>query len=505
MFKNYFIIVLLTLALAVNAIEELQLIGTINYPVTESQEASFAEWRLIKGVYPASDINNDGYSDFVYPLIDGYSYELGIWYGGQTINPNPDLTLQVQQNIPINTDIGYSSDLNNDGYVDLIRNTALPLHSSVSLYHGPFFDDLTIDHTHSFSASERYDLYQPGDINGDGVDDLIAYYDYTYDSLGHVWIMFGNSSENYTTDMDIYGFIDYEDYHNCYHVGKNVFSGDVNGDGVNDLFYSKLTNNITEYKLLPGGNTLGSVTLDFDSSIWQCSANGDFNGDGCNDVIAIDMVGDLRIYYGASDFSFTSDSIRLNSNETRSQNIRAFYSDINTDGLDDILILDTHNRNIEIYLGGAQLNSTPDYIIPTVENSEYFTSIGINAGDMNGDGFNDVLVNRGGDNTTLYLYSLIPVSNDDQVAVNKQSISSYPNPFRQSTTIEAKGMRGNLTDVIIYNIRGEVVRSIKSNGSEKIDWDGKNNHEVELPSGIYFYKAISKGDKSSFKKMLKLK
>ena len=50
------------------------------------------------------------------------------------------------------------------------------------------------------------------------------------------------------------------------------------------------------------------------------------------------------------------------------------------------------------------------------------------------------------------------------------------------------------TDVslLIYNIRGEVVRQLVSDfystGVYQVEWDGRNNHGHQVASGIYFYR-----------------
>ena len=83
-------------------------------------------------------------------------------------------------------------------------------------------------------------------------------------------------------------------------------------------------------------------------------------------------------------------------------------------------------------------------------------------------------------------------------------LSNYPNPFNPTTTIYF-----NLTtesmELIIYNIKGQQIRqySIFNNQSSVI-WDGTDNNNQPVGSGIYFYK-LKSGDFEKTRKMILLK
>jgi len=69
--------------------------------------------------------------------------------------------------------------------------------------------------------------------------------------------------------------------------------------------------------------------------------------------------------------------------------------------------------------------------------------------------------------------------------------NAYPNPFRakNSTKIEVGIKAGETGTFTIYNIRGEVVKSIKlTQGYHTINWDGKDSKGKTCGSGIYFYR-----------------
>ncbi len=68
-------------------------------------------------------------------------------------------------------------------------------------------------------------------------------------------------------------------------------------------------------------------------------------------------------------------------------------------------------------------------------------------------------------------------------------LQNYPNPFNPSTTIEYKIPKAGNVDVNIYNINGQLIRTIKSGfqnfGIYKVIWNGENNLGQKVSSGIY--------------------
>lgn len=84
-------------------------------------------------------------------------------------------------------------------------------------------------------------------------------------------------------------------------------------------------------------------------------------------------------------------------------------------------------------------------------------------------------------------------------------VGNYPNPFNPTTTIVFNlPVRDNVI-VDIYNHLGEKVKDLTNkefdSGENKIVWNGLNNDNALVSSGIYLYK-ISYGDKSFYGKMI---
>jgi 5'-nucleotidase len=87
---------------------------------------------------------------------------------------------------------------------------------------------------------------------------------------------------------------------------------------------------------------------------------------------------------------------------------------------------------------------------------------------------------------------------------------NYPNPFNSETTIVFQIGDENVTSVNIniYNIRGQIVKTIEKavdkSGEYTTIWDGTDDFDQTVSSGIYFYR-LKTGMNQSTRKMLYLK
>lgn len=95
------------------------------------------------------------------------------------------------------------------------------------------------------------------------------------------------------------------------------------------------------------------------------------------------------------------------------------------------------------------------------------------------------------------------VSTDPEINPDAGSLSNYPNPFDQRTTINY-ALKGE-TEVCleVYNIKGQLVETLfegsKQAGDHTIEWDCRG-----MPSGVYFFK-MQAGDESFIRKMVLLR
>ncbi|MDD4310099.1 MAG: T9SS type A sorting domain-containing protein, partial [Candidatus Cloacimonetes bacterium] len=82
---------------------------------------------------------------------------------------------------------------------------------------------------------------------------------------------------------------------------------------------------------------------------------------------------------------------------------------------------------------------------------------------------------------------------------------NFPNPFNPETTISFSLPNSGMTSLKIYNVKGQLVRNLVSGdmaaGFQKVVWNGKDENNSNVSSGIYFYQVNNAG-KSITRKML---
>jgi hypothetical protein len=100
---------------------------------------------------------------------------------------------------------------------------------------------------------------------------------------------------------------------------------------------------------------------------------------------------------------------------------------------------------------------------------------------------------------------------DDTIPALTQSLylKNFPNPFNPSTTIQFTLPKEDMVEVVIYNIRGQAVRSFDKErfiaGTNTIVWDGTDGFDRVLSSGIYLYRVRTDSGLDESKKMLLMK
>lgn len=87
---------------------------------------------------------------------------------------------------------------------------------------------------------------------------------------------------------------------------------------------------------------------------------------------------------------------------------------------------------------------------------------------------------------------------------------NYPNPFNAQTTISFQiGNRmAQSVSLMIYDLQGKEVRTILygnlTSGSYRFTWDGRNNNDENVASGVYHY-LLQVGKNKDIKKMTLLR
>ena len=85
---------------------------------------------------------------------------------------------------------------------------------------------------------------------------------------------------------------------------------------------------------------------------------------------------------------------------------------------------------------------------------------------------------------------------------------NYPNPFNPETNIEYTLQNPEKVTLRIYNVNGQVVRTLlngsQSAGTHTVLWNGRNERGAMVPSGLYFYR-IDAGKNSLTQGMILMK
>jgi hypothetical protein len=110
--------------------------------------------------------------------------------------------------------------------------------------------------------------------------------------------------------------------------------------------------------------------------------------------------------------------------------------------------------------------------------------------------------------SVLDLAGMLPVDETPMLSVPILQASNYPNPCNPETTISYSLPQAGNTSVSIYNIKGQLVRQLVNEkqtvGKHEVHWNGKDDQNQAVASGVYLY-LISNGNEQLTNKMMLLK
>ncbi len=161
--------------------------------------------------------------------------------------------------------------------------------------------------------------------------------------------------------------------------------------------------------------------------------------------------------------------------------------------------------NILGNFGITVANITPAFPV-TGEWYEYFTNDSLTVENVN----NPITLQPGEYRlyTTVKLESpkyLLGV-NDNMKAVNKLSVSVYPNPSPWEFNFEIKNSSPSAAIISIYDITGKMIRQIRTDISpdavQSVKWNGISTDGTAVPRGIYFVN-VSANMRSTTVKIIK--
>lgn len=102
----------------------------------------------------------------------------------------------------------------------------------------------------------------------------------------------------------------------------------------------------------------------------------------------------------------------------------------------------------------------------------------------------------------------LPNSDPSVPAPADRLLQNYPNPFNPSTTIAFQTAREGEAKLVVFNLKGQLVRELKTGhlprGDHQVIWDGRDGSGKAVSSGMYLYR-LQTGDSSITRRMLLLK
>jgi len=123
----------------------------------------------------------------------------------------------------------------------------------------------------------------------------------------------------------------------------------------------------------------------------------------------------------------------------------------------------------------------------------------------------DLVINNNAGDDVLIPVSLTVTGVDAEVnlpVLHTKLNNNYPNPFNPVTKISYSVKEPVNVTMEIYNIRGQLVKGlvneVKETGNYTILWNGTNNSNKSVSSGVYFYKMKTQNYNST-KKMILMK
>jgi len=510
-------------------------------------------------VSSAGDVNGDGFDDLLIgaPFADAsdnaksYAGDSYVIFGGASLPPTIDLANLGTAGITIfgvdaydqsSFSVSSAGDVNGDGFDDLLigaryansfDNAKSGAGESYLIFGGPSLPT-TIDLANLGTAgitifgADSYDtsgfsVSSAGDVNGDGFDDLLigafraASSDNAKPNAGESYVIFGGRSLPPTIDLAnlgtagiiIFGAESYDT------SGYSVSSaGDVNGDGFDDLLigaYRADASGNTEsgagdsYVIFGGASlpptidlaNLGTAGITLfgaeagDRSGGSVSSAGDVNGDGFDDLLigargansfdnAKSGAGESYLIFGGPSLPTTIDLANLgaagitlfgvDAGDSSGRSVSS-AGDVNGDGFDDLLI----GASGASAFGNAKSGAGDSYVIFGSDFTGAITHAGTAAGEtligtaaanvMNGGRGNDILIGNGGADV------LTGGQGNDVLAVSDLTFKRIVGGTGSDTLrLDGSGMSLNLT----------TLRDNRLLGIEQIDITGSGNNTLML-------------------------
>ncbi len=444
---------------------------------TIQDQLSYQEnlWRS----FSMGDINLDGNKEIV--IASRYNNILAVDHLGDIIFSFDECGEQILTPV--------LSDLNNDGYLQII-SLGLNRHLYVLDASGEFADGFPVQ----LPQASVVDLAS-ADLTGDGYNEVIIgsldgnVYAVRYDGsfLTDVPVNLGAGIVTAPLILDNKNIAVGTTNHKLFLIspqGDILFEKDLSSrinteiiaaDFINngELELAFVTNNGNVHLIEQNGEYLEGWPLSLNRQLAQPPLAVDLNGDDLVNLIAYSSCGNVYAFHNDGTI-IDSFPFPLNSSITSPATI----ADIDGDGDWDIVTVTSCGVSVI------------DYKLPKGQKTPWT----IYRGNYHRTGYY-------GDNTTTG--TDIPVS--EYVTSLQQN---YPNPFNPTTRIDFSLKEDTSVLLDVFNIKGQKVTTLVNEelaaGNHSVIWNGTNQNNRSVGSGIYFYRLTSP-DKTITRKMLFLK
>ncbi len=471
----------------------------------------------------SGDLNGDSYSD----VIAVGSRNPNIYFGGPNMDTIPDLV--IRRGVGFLACVG---DINNDGFEDLaLGNQHAGEYGSVMVYFGGNPMDTICDllfngplGAYEFGTAIAWG----GNINGDGYDDFIvgAYRAYTRPGFapGRVFIYFGGPNLDTLPDVILNGGHNGIEESFGWHVSGG---GDVNDDGFDDVFicapdYGAWEGRIYIYY---GGNPIDTTP----DVMMRGEHSGQFLGENRGGFIKNYSFFDHTIFgdpdedytnpldgkvytlYGGNPMDSIPDICWYGREDTSELGFSTgSVGRINGDLDEDFgcgAVSENRKRGCAyIYLGGREIDTIPDAWIKGEVTYDYMGSIVSAAGDVDGDGKDEILVSNYvahfPERDRVFICKYTGPGGVKQKDVGCQvldvELNIQPNIIRKQSVIRFRCPSSvSRKELKVYDIKGRLIKSFSSltvsgerKGESIIVWDLKDEKGRKVSNGIYLIELV---------------
>ena len=382
-------------------------------------------------VADAGDLNGDGYDDLIIgaPFDDSGGLDTGsafVFFGGPQPDSTPDLVLKGAAFYDIfGCSVAGAGDLNGDGYDDLIvgaawNDSAFYVAGRAYIFFGgsPMDDlaDVFIDGGGQFEFLGS-SVAGAGDLNGDGYDDVVigapGYPAYRVET-GRAVVCFGGPTMDGIPDINITGAM-YGDRFG----GSVAGADDVNRDGYDDFLVGAPGNDAGGIDagrayLFLGGPTVDpyadlTPTSNYNNESYgqSVAGAGDVNGDGYADFLVggplfgagTEGTGAAYLYLGGATIDDTPDVTFLGSvwRGMLGSSVSS-AGDVNADGFSDVVVGASNDSSaatgagaVFVFLGGRSMDALADITVNGPASGDSLGRSVSGGGDINGDGYCDFI------------------------------------------------------------------------------------------------------------------